>query len=146
MFRPYKFILRPSKKTDPRAVYVSLHFGILSAYKILLEKCKIHKLVYVELVWRLWHKFETYVPIYAEMENKWRHSSPHPCAFKSRMLNWAQNFVLVRLGPSTVFFLVLLSSPATYLDLYPSAVPVNVWGIQVMKFGTWTMPYDHLTF
>ena len=25
MFRPYKFILRPSKNTDPRDVYVSLH-------------------------------------------------------------------------------------------------------------------------
>ena len=25
MFRPYRVILRPSKKTDPRAVYVSLH-------------------------------------------------------------------------------------------------------------------------
>jgi len=28
MFRPYKIILRPSKKTDPRVVYVSLHCGI----------------------------------------------------------------------------------------------------------------------
>ena len=50
MFRPYKVILRPSKKTDPRFVYVSLHCGIPNASKFLLDKCKIHKLVYVELV------------------------------------------------------------------------------------------------
>ena len=50
MFRPYKVILGPSKKTDPRVVYVSLHCGIPNAYKLLLEKYKIHKLVYVELV------------------------------------------------------------------------------------------------
>jgi len=50
MFRPYKVILRPSKKTDPRVVYVSLHCGIPNASKVLLEKCKIHKLVHVELV------------------------------------------------------------------------------------------------
>jgi len=31
MFRPYKVILRPSKKTDPRALYVSLHSGITDA-------------------------------------------------------------------------------------------------------------------
>ena len=49
-FRPYKVIFRPSKKTDPRAVYVSLYCGIPNAYKFLLEKCKVHKLVYVELV------------------------------------------------------------------------------------------------
>ena len=49
MFRPYKVILRPSKKTDPRVNYVSLHCGIPNAYKFLLEKCKTHKLVYVEL-------------------------------------------------------------------------------------------------
>ena len=49
MFRPYKIILRPSKKTDPRFVCVSLHCGIPNGYKFLLEKCKIHKLVYVEL-------------------------------------------------------------------------------------------------
>ena len=45
MFRPYKVSLRPSKKTDPRVVYVSMHCGIPNAYKFLLEKCKIHKLV-----------------------------------------------------------------------------------------------------
>jgi len=39
MFRPYKVILRPSKKTDPRVVYVSLHCGIPNASKFLLEKC-----------------------------------------------------------------------------------------------------------
>jgi len=39
-FRPYKVILRPSKKTDPRVVYVSLHCGIPNAYKFLLEKGK----------------------------------------------------------------------------------------------------------
>ena len=50
MFRPYKDILRPSKKADPKVVYVSLHCGIANAYNVLLEKCKIHKLVYVELV------------------------------------------------------------------------------------------------
>ena len=33
MFRPYKVILRPSKKTDPRDVYVSMHCGIPNAYK-----------------------------------------------------------------------------------------------------------------
>ena len=33
-----------------RVVYVSLHCGIPNSYKFLLEKCKIHKLVYVELV------------------------------------------------------------------------------------------------
>jgi len=49
MFRPNKVILRPSKKTDPGIVYVSLHCGIPNAYKFLLEKCKMHKLVYVEL-------------------------------------------------------------------------------------------------
>jgi len=48
MFRPYKAILRPSKKTDPRVVYVSLQCGIPNAYKFLLEKCKIHKLVYFQ--------------------------------------------------------------------------------------------------
>jgi len=50
MFRPYKVILRASKKTEPRVVYVSLHRGIPNASKFLLEKCKIHKIVYVELV------------------------------------------------------------------------------------------------
>ena len=50
MFRPYMVILWPSKKTDPRVVYVSLHCGIPNAYKVLLEKCKIHTLVYVKLV------------------------------------------------------------------------------------------------
>ena len=35
MFRPYKVILRPFKKPDPRVVYVSLHCGIQNAYKIL---------------------------------------------------------------------------------------------------------------
>jgi hypothetical protein len=50
MFRPYKVILRPSKKTDPRVVHVSLHYGIVNAYKFLLEKCKIHMLVHIELV------------------------------------------------------------------------------------------------
>jgi len=35
MFRPYKVILRPSKKTDPRVVCVSLHCGIQNAYKFL---------------------------------------------------------------------------------------------------------------
>jgi len=49
MFRPYKVMLRPSKKTDPRVVHVSWHCGIRNACKFLLEKCKIHKLVYVEL-------------------------------------------------------------------------------------------------
>jgi len=48
MFRPYKVILRPSKETDPRVVYVSLHCGIQKVSKFLLEKCKIQKLVYVE--------------------------------------------------------------------------------------------------
>ena len=41
MFRPCKVILRPSKKTDSRVVYVSLDCGIPNAYKFLLEKCKI---------------------------------------------------------------------------------------------------------
>jgi len=53
MFRPYKVILSPSKKTDPRLVYVLLHCGIPNAYKFLLEECKVHNLVYVEPVWRL---------------------------------------------------------------------------------------------
>jgi len=43
MFQFNKVILRPSKKTDPRVVYVSLQCGIPTAYKFLLEKCKIHK-------------------------------------------------------------------------------------------------------
>ena len=42
MFRTYKVILRPSKKTDPRVICVSLHCGIPNIYKFLLEKCKIH--------------------------------------------------------------------------------------------------------
>ena len=50
MFRPYKVILRPSKKTDTRDVYVSLHCGIPNASKLLLEKCKVHNFVYVDLV------------------------------------------------------------------------------------------------
>ena len=54
MFLPSKVILRPSKKTDPRAVYVSLHCRIPDAYKFLLQEYKIqnkiHKLVYIELV------------------------------------------------------------------------------------------------
>ena len=37
MFRPYKVILRPSNKTDPRAVYVLLHCGIPNAYKFMLQ-------------------------------------------------------------------------------------------------------------
>jgi len=41
MFRPYKVVLRPSKKTDPRVVCVSLQCGIPNAYKFLLGKCKI---------------------------------------------------------------------------------------------------------
>ena len=32
MFGLYKVILRPSKKTDARVVYVSLHCGIQNAY------------------------------------------------------------------------------------------------------------------
>ena len=51
MFRPYKVILRPFKKTDPRVVYVSLHCGIQNACKLLLEKCKIHNFVYVEFTY-----------------------------------------------------------------------------------------------
>ena len=50
MFRPYRVILRPSKKTDPRVVYVSLYRGTRKAYKFLLEKYKIYKLVYVAYV------------------------------------------------------------------------------------------------
>jgi len=50
MFRPYKLILRPSKKTDPIFVYISFHCGIPNASKCLLEKCKIHALVYGEFV------------------------------------------------------------------------------------------------
>jgi len=50
MFRPYKVIVKPSKKTDPRFVYVSLNCGVPNTYKFLLEKCKIHQLVCVELV------------------------------------------------------------------------------------------------
>ena len=50
MFRPYKVILRPSKKTDPRVVYVSLHCGIPNASRVFRETYKIRKLVYVELV------------------------------------------------------------------------------------------------
>ena len=53
MFWPYKVILRPSKKTDPRVVYVSLHCGIPNASKLLLEKCKIPKLECTEIVGRL---------------------------------------------------------------------------------------------
>ena len=34
MFRPYKVILKPSKKTDLRVVYISLHCGIPNAYKL----------------------------------------------------------------------------------------------------------------
>jgi len=34
MFRPYKVILRLSKKTDSRVVYVSLHCGMPNAYKL----------------------------------------------------------------------------------------------------------------
>ena len=50
MFRPYKVIIRPSKKTDPRAVYVSLHCGIPNAYRFLLQELhntfSIYKLMY----------------------------------------------------------------------------------------------------
>jgi len=46
MFRPYQIILRPSRRTDPRVTYVSLHCGSPNSYKVLLEKCKIHKLMY----------------------------------------------------------------------------------------------------
>jgi len=38
MFRPYKVTLRPSKKTDPRAVYVLLHCGIPNAYKVFVTE------------------------------------------------------------------------------------------------------------
>ena len=61
MFRPYTFILRPSKKTDPRAVYVSLQYGIPNASKFLLEKCKIRKIVYVELCDGFDMKLEPYL-------------------------------------------------------------------------------------
>jgi len=50
MFRPYKGILRPFKKTDPRVVYVSMRCVIPNTYNFLLEKREIHKRVYVELV------------------------------------------------------------------------------------------------
>ena len=40
MFRPYKVILKPSKKTDPTVVYVPLHRGIPNAYSVLLENVK----------------------------------------------------------------------------------------------------------
>ena len=50
MFGPYKVVIRPSKKTDPRVVHVSFHCGTPNTYKFLLEKCKIHMFVYVELV------------------------------------------------------------------------------------------------
>jgi len=49
MFPPHKVILKSSEKTDPRVVYVSLHCGIPDAFKFLLEKCKIHKLLYAVL-------------------------------------------------------------------------------------------------
>ena len=41
-------IFRPSKKTDPRDVYASMHCGIPNAYKFLLQGCEVHKLVYIE--------------------------------------------------------------------------------------------------
>ena len=61
MFRHYKVILRPFKKTEPRAVYVSSHCGIPNASRFLLEKCKIHKLVCVELVYGFDIKLEPYL-------------------------------------------------------------------------------------
>ena len=60
MFRPYRIILRPSKKTDPRFVYVSLHCGIRNAYNCLFENRKIHELVYVELARLPSRKFNVY--------------------------------------------------------------------------------------
>ena len=49
MFRPYK-VIRPSKKTEPRAV---LCFTALRDPKCLLvfvTECKVHKFIYIELV------------------------------------------------------------------------------------------------
>jgi len=38
MFRPYKVILRPSKKTDPRVVYASLHCKHLGSHNTMKHK------------------------------------------------------------------------------------------------------------
>ena len=49
MFRPYKFILRPYNKTDPRVVYVSLHCGILNASKFCYRSVKYMSLYMLNL-------------------------------------------------------------------------------------------------
>ena len=49
MFRPYKVIIRPSKKTDPRAVlYFTALWDPLYLHAFVTE-CKVHKLVYIAL-------------------------------------------------------------------------------------------------
>jgi len=47
-FDLYYVIFRPSKKTDPKAVYVLMHCGIPNAYKFLLQECEVHKLICIE--------------------------------------------------------------------------------------------------
>jgi len=59
MFRTNKVIFRPSKKTDSRVVYVSLHWGIPDPYKFLLEKCKIQD--YVSYVYWTVHHLDSWI-------------------------------------------------------------------------------------
>ena len=46
----FDHIRSSSEKRDPRVVYVSLYCEVPNDYKFLSQNCKIHKIVYAELV------------------------------------------------------------------------------------------------
>ena len=49
MFRPYKVIIMPSKKTDPRAVLCFTALWDPKCLQVFVTECKGHKFVYKNL-------------------------------------------------------------------------------------------------
>ena len=47
MFRSLLVIFRPSGKTDPRAIYISMYFGNPNAYRLCYMNVKYMKFVYI---------------------------------------------------------------------------------------------------
>ena len=50
MFRPYKVIIMPSRKTDPRAVLCFTALWDPKCLLVFVTECKVRKFVYIELV------------------------------------------------------------------------------------------------
>jgi hypothetical protein len=42
-------IFTPSEKTDPRAIYILIHWGFQNAYKLYCRNFKIRNFVYIEI-------------------------------------------------------------------------------------------------